>query len=1272
MLADFESDKVKFLRLYRLYAENIEKFTDDEVRELHDVFEMGRELYELPRLLVSANEYIQARAERDDPRPGKEFQNDVRAKIESFIYPTMPVNAWGNTMDFDGYYTTQSDPNGSKFFIKVPKEKPYTIVKKGKYTFLVEKAGKSPTYYKATEATSGSLVVTGKENMEELSNELDEFINGTHRYLVKNNETFDQAINREITRVTKHNRDIAKSDPFTFKEQIEYYTLKAMAEKDIAGKARKNIESNEKRRSDADVIKRTAGRLEKQIKDYYKDQYMASESQQEAMPEGAWGRNTYFDGFFTTRTIDGFNVRIPLDLKIKAFFQADNHDFFLTKSKTGTFDAFEVFSGISLGKDDLSNTIEEAIEHYISKINSIKTRSNGQTSLNQMIDDFLTKAKQKNIRIAKPKYIVKDPFEEKAIRKSIDEDKRKYCAHFQYGSGIALSEREREDLDANIQWNRARLGLLPYKIPCKEDDIPKTVKSLLNDQQITLSGYDDDKTRFEAILDLYISNASKFTASEINELNEVFELGKELFGSERELPVFEEKTDIPVLTEEDYLAINGASRQDFGDSALHKNKGNNSDKQWSKLVDAQAEKDRKLMEKRQELREEFQEKVENGELREPTRLERLVSTANAPYDTEARRAARAVLAKNGMQSKVLNPDQNEPIPDNIESENEDEITENYFIVNSERKLEVYFNYDKYKNLPEADKKFIKSNFLWSRGKGAWISKASHPSQVQYLSNRLANELKLRSKGREKRMTFQEERDKERSKAEYKVQVYDRRAQSAEARGEALQSEFDKLRQDWSWLTQPVIRGHRGSESFGKQRQRIIDRYSKGFQEFDKAKYYKAAKEYQENSLQNPELKNIDYIRKKIKEIEKLIKTYTGYLEVAQIKLKVPNRPDLAEIEDRMQRYMEELEYNYEKLAYYKLAEEALIENNPTLKEEDERKASKKAIQKDEVLIVKSELKKYFKKIDPNITVSHSGVSIIAQIPLKELINSKNKEDSLESTRNSIRELFGRDASDGVNAILLSAKQWKLWMTAEGIIWDKTLSQNGAIKMARELKEAGKINTLSGLEESTPTYPTIPQSVADEIGQAFTRAGQMDFVRLMKNPAVANTVIQLLKQHGIINSGNQSAWMIDSTTLTDNGITILRESLWKTIFPNLGTSDFPVQVSDKVLKNLSSFLKIRQNLRIFQQFEIAVQIGNEFAGNDDTVMFDDPLDAQEFAFLCPFLYDTKNDKFEWVLKKYLDWNGKTDRKQFLESLSGEIGHKKQRQSTFGLSDQYVWR
>ena len=40
-----------------------------------------------------------------------------------------------------------------------------------------------------------------------------------------------------------------------------------------------------------------------------------------------------------------------------------------------------------------------------------------------------------------------------------------------------------------------------------------------------------------------------------------------------------------VMDEETYLSINGASRQDIGDSAFHKNKGSLSDKTWSKMTD---------------------------------------------------------------------------------------------------------------------------------------------------------------------------------------------------------------------------------------------------------------------------------------------------------------------------------------------------------------------------------------------------------------------------------------------------------------------------------------------------------------------------------------------------------------------------------------------------------------------------------------------------------------------------------------------------------------
>ena len=111
------------------------------------------------------------------------------------------------------------------------------------------------------------------------------------------------------------------------------------------------------------------------------------------------------------------------------------------------------------------------------------------------------------------------------------------------------------------------------------------------------------------------------------------------------------KTDVsgcPIMEEETYLSINGASRQDIGDSAFHKNKGNNSDKTWSKIVNAQAEKDRKLIIKREELRKEYWQKVENGELRPPTRNEKLISTANGNPDNECVIAARRLLEKKGI------------------------------------------------------------------------------------------------------------------------------------------------------------------------------------------------------------------------------------------------------------------------------------------------------------------------------------------------------------------------------------------------------------------------------------------------------------------------------------------------------------------------------------------------------------------------------------------------------------------------------------------------
>jgi hypothetical protein len=111
----------------------------------------------------------------------------------------------------------------------------------------------------------------------------------------------------------------------------------------------------------------------------------------------------------------------------------------------------------------------------------------------------------------------------------------------------------------------------------------------------------------------------------------------------------EKQTEIPIIDEETYLAQHGASRQDIGDAALHKNIPEG--KIRKKLIEEQATKDRALIKKREQLREEYKKKIESGEIRPPTRKESLIATANGHPDNAAVQAARRILEKRGIDWK---------------------------------------------------------------------------------------------------------------------------------------------------------------------------------------------------------------------------------------------------------------------------------------------------------------------------------------------------------------------------------------------------------------------------------------------------------------------------------------------------------------------------------------------------------------------------------------------------------------------------------------------
>jgi hypothetical protein len=101
------------------------------------------------------------------------------------------------------------------------------------------------------------------------------------------------------------------------------------------------------------------------------------------------------------------------------------------------------------------------------------------------------------------------------------------------------------------------------------------------------------------------------------------------------------------MDEETYLATNGASRQDFGEPALHRQPRAKPD-QIEKNANRQLEKDYELSARRDQLRKEYADKVASGEIRPLTRTEKLIQNANGHEDNESTQAARRILKKSGI------------------------------------------------------------------------------------------------------------------------------------------------------------------------------------------------------------------------------------------------------------------------------------------------------------------------------------------------------------------------------------------------------------------------------------------------------------------------------------------------------------------------------------------------------------------------------------------------------------------------------------------------
>lgn len=105
--------------------------------------------------------------------------------------------------------------------------------------------------------------------------------------------------------------------------------------------------------------------------------------------------------------------------------------------------------------------------------------------------------------------------------------------------------------------------------------------------------------------------------------------------------------NVSAKTFEQFAAENGVSALNRGDSALVRQPGA-SEKVIRQNAKAQLSKDQELATQRAELRKQYDQKVASGELRQPSRVEQLVATANGHPDNASTQAARRLLKKQGI------------------------------------------------------------------------------------------------------------------------------------------------------------------------------------------------------------------------------------------------------------------------------------------------------------------------------------------------------------------------------------------------------------------------------------------------------------------------------------------------------------------------------------------------------------------------------------------------------------------------------------------------
>jgi len=187
------------------------------------------------------------------------------------------------------------------------------------------------------------------------------------------------------------------------------------------------------------------------------------------------------------------------------------------------------------------------------------------------------------------------------------------------------------------------------------------------------------------------------------------------------------------------------------------------------------------------------------------------------------------------------------------------------------KIELHFEKSDYMNMTDAEKKELKSAYLFSGKLSAWVSRET---RNHYRALQVAKKLGFDTEVRQgERISYAEELDRKAEKAEARAGRYERYSENAEKRAEGLQAALNSMRGDIAFFTQPIIAGHSGSQAFARCRQKMYARYDRGFEEYKKSAYYQDRAATARETANNAKLKDAVYLDTRIKECNKLLKAF---------------------------------------------------------------------------------------------------------------------------------------------------------------------------------------------------------------------------------------------------------------------------------------------------------------------------------------------------------------------------------------------------------------